>query len=202
MALWSHGARAESFFQAEVGLGAGFARDMGDDIWVQKKGGIPDNETLITPTVVVGVTGILYRRGFMDARYHLDYTYSGQQRASCMCVSDADYFSGNYNGTRYAFNGFGHVQGISFTLDVGYTLYGWRLFVEGGPWVDWATWHESINTTTANHKTTPEFGWVYGGGVEKGNLSLRYRYYQVREAWNPNPGLVTGISMLYLNYRF
>lgn len=196
---------AESFFQAEVGLGAVHAKDMGDDVWVQKKG-VPNNERLNSPAFIAGLTGVVYRRGPVDLRYHLDYTYFGQQRASCMCVSDADYYAGRYNAQRASFNGFGHTQGVSLTFEPGYTWRGFRLSVEAGPWVNWTSWHETVVgqgfAISANHKATPQFGWVMGAGVERGNFGLHYRYYQVREAWNPNPGLVSGAHMLYLTYRF
>jgi len=195
-------ARAESFFQAEVGLGAVVAgKDIGDDVWQQKKG-VPDSEKLTSPAVVVGLVFPLYHAGRWDGLLHLDYTYAGQQSAACMCVSDADYYSGHYNGPRTAFNGFGHVQVVSLTFEPGYTYGGFRFSVEAGPSAVWATWHEAAGGGNYNHKTSTQFGWVMGAGVERGRWGLHYRYYQVREAWNPNPGLVTGLHMLYLSYRF
>lgn len=210
MALWVivltlglvHQARAESFFQAEVGLGAGIGRDMGDDVWVQKKG-VPDSERLVSPAVLVGVAANIYRHSPWDLHLHLDYTFIGQQHASCMCVSDADYYAGRYNGPRASFSGFGHVQGVSLTFEPGYTWGKYRYSVEAGPWVNWATWHESVaGVGNFSHRTTAEFGYVFGAGVERGKWGLHYRYYSVRQAWNPNPGILTGIHMVYVSYHF
>lgn len=199
-------ASAESFFHAEVGLGAARTGDMGDGIWVQKKG-VPDSEETISPAVVLGISADVYRAGNLDLRGRLDYVYFGQQHASCFCVPDADYAARNYNAPRGAFNGFGHVQGISLTVEPGYTWHGYRLSVEAGPWVNWSTWHESVVESyglriNANHRTTPEIGYVLGAGIERGNVSVHYRYYSLRQAWNPYPGLQTGAHMIVLEKRF
>jgi hypothetical protein len=206
--LLASSAQAESFFQAEVGLGAVVrGSDLGDDVWQQKKG-VPDSEKLTSPAFIIGVSAGLFSRRPFDLRGHLDYTYAGQQRASCMCVSDADYYAARYNGPRYAFNGFGHVQGVSLTLEPGYSLGPWRFSVEAGPWVNWATWHETAllpppqGSVNASHRATPQFGWVFGAGIARGPFALHYRYYQVRQPWNPNPGLVTGLHLLYLSWSF
>ena len=212
VALASVSAHAQDWFQFEVGVGVGLANDMGDGTWIQD--GSPDNrEKLTFPVVTAGITGELYRHGSVDVRYHADYAYLGEQRASVMGVPD-DQYNGQthsitgYQGERFSpFNGHGHVQGIPVTLDVGYTLYGWRMGVEAGVWAYWQTWHESLYNLAdqwqdLSHKTTVQFGYVIGASVSRGPLSLSYRYYNVRQLWNPNPGLVTGANVVTLTYRF
>jgi len=199
-------ARAESFFDVEVGLGGAISRDMGDGIWIQKNG-VPHSETLGTPALLLGVSVPVYRSATFDIRGRLDYVWLGQQKAACLCVSDADYAAHNYNAPRGSFNGFGHVQGFALTIEPGYTWHGYRLSAEVGPWVNWSTWHESVVESyglqvNANHHTTPEIGYVVGAGIERGTLSLHYRYYSVRQAWNPYPGLQTGVHMLTLQKLF
>lgn len=206
-------ARAESFFQIEAGIGVGLARDMGDGVWQQQ--GSPDNHVKLTfPAIEAGLTGTIYQIGRWDVRWHADYAYLGEQRASVMGVPDDAYNPHTHQDIatnmppRYSpFNGHGHVQGVPLTLDVGYTYSGWRLGVEAGAWVYWQTWHESLYALDnqwhdLSHKTVPQIGYVVGASIERGPLSLSYRYYQVSQKWNPYPGLATGAHVLMVKYRF
>jgi hypothetical protein len=146
-------------------------------------------------------------------RYHADYAYIGEYKASVLGVPDDQYDPRahqivNYQGERFSpFSGHGHVQGVPLTLDVGYTTHGWRFGAEAGPWLYWQTWHETLydlgnQWDDLSHHTSAQVGFVAGASVERGHLALSYRYYQISQKWNPNPGLATGAHMLALRYRF
>jgi hypothetical protein len=205
-------AHAESFFQIEAGLGAAHVSDVQDGVWVQQ-GAHNNHENQNTPAVMAGFTGQLYARGNWDARYHADYIYIGKFSASVEGVPDDQYDPVrhqivHYQGERFSpFSGQGHVQGIPLTLDVGYTYRGWRFGAEAGAWVYWQTWHESLYALDnewhdLSHKTTAQIGYVVGASVERGPLSLSYRYYQISQRWNPYPGLATGAHVAMVRYRF
>ena len=183
LALWNH-ARAESFFQAEVGLGGAVTRTGGDGLWYQL--GVPHAVNTVTPALMLGVGAQLWEGGAWDLQSHLDYIYMGEQSASCLCVTDAQY----NNKTHVAsvpgyipFNGHGHVQGVSLTLEPGYTWHGVRFAAEAGPWVFWNTWHVTHDdpaqpgSFNLDHKTVAQLGWVAGASVGYGDFSVKYRYY-------------------------
>lgn len=208
-------ARADSitdYIHLEAGLGFGVASDMGDGTWIQQ--GSPDNhEKLTFPAVLAGFTGPIWANDPWDVRWHIGYTYLGEQRASVMGVPDDQYNPKThsivgYEGERYSpFSGHGHVQGIPVTLDVGYTYRGWRFGAEAGAWVYWQTWHESLYNLAGewqdlSHKTVAQVGFVAGASVSRGPFSLSYRYYQISQKWNPYPGLATGSHVLMATYRF
>lgn len=206
-------AHADSWFQFEAGIGAAKSTDMGDGTWYQQ--GVNHKENLNSPAFLAGFTGELYAHGNWSVRYHADYVYFGKLSASCACVGDPQYdlvahqvFAKDANAPRVPFNGQGHTQGVPVTLDLGYAWNRWRFAVEGGVWAYWATWHETVWNAGDNaygslsHKTSVQFGYVGGARVERGNLSLSYRYYQSKPLWRPTPGLVSGTHMLMVSYRF
>ena len=83
-------AHAESFFQAEVGIGASHIKDMGDGTWIQR--GAPNNkERVDSPAFMAGITGQVYQQGRVDVRYHVDYVYMGEFSASVDGVPDPNY---------------------------------------------------------------------------------------------------------------
>ncbi|WP_321905110.1 hypothetical protein [Paraburkholderia tropica] len=208
----AHADSITDYIKFEAGVGFGIAKDMGDGTWIQD--GSPDNrEKLTFPAVLAGFTGPIWSRGSWDLRWHAGYTYLGEQRASVMGVPDDQYNPRthqivDYGGERYSpFNGHGHVQGIPVTLDVGYSYRGWRFGAEAGAWVYWQTWHESLYDLAGqwddlSHKTVAQLGYVVGASVERGALSLSYRYYGMSAKWNPQPGLVTGAHVVMLRYGF
>lgn len=208
----AHADGITDYVQFEAGLGFGVASDMGDGVWVQD--GSPDNhEKLTFPAVLAGFTGPVWTRGPWDVRWHLGYTYLGEQSASVEGVPDDQYNPNThqivgYDGERYSpFNGHGHLQGIPATLDVGYTYRGWRFGAEAGAWVYWQTWHESLYNLAdewqdLSHKTVAQVGFVAGASIAHGPFSLSYRYYNVSQKWNPYPGLATGAHVLMAKYRF
>jgi len=196
----------------QVGSGYQFSKDMGDGTWIQQ-GAFNNHEQTNGAALSIGLTGRIWTSGPWSVDYHLDYVYYGQQSASVDGVPDNQYNAQThrivgYQGERLSpFNGQGHVQGIPLTLDIGYTYNGWRVSAEGGAWEYWNTWHESLYDLSnqwvdLSHVTKPQTGFVVGARVEHGPLSLSYRYYQVKEQWNPQPGLVTGTQMLMLQYKF
>lgn len=208
----AHAAPFESFFQIDLALGGAYTRDMGDGVWKQE--GAPDNkEQIKSPAVYVGVSVPVYARGDWDWRANLGYTYIGEFSASVNGVPDEDYnpythkVSPTYTGPLSPFSGHGHVQGVSLTLETGYTVNGWRFDVEAGPWVYWQTWHESLygldnQWHDLSHKTVPQVGWVAGVGVSKGNFGVVARYYNVNQKWNSYPGLSRGEIAVMARYRF
>jgi hypothetical protein len=202
-------ANAGSWFQFEAGIGAQKSSDMGDGIWVQY--GMPHKEALYGPAFMAGITGRVYERGAVDVRYHADYVYFGGMQAGCLCTEpDATYSIAQRRnlggGTVSEFYGQGHTQGIALTLQPGYTWHGIRLAVEGGPWVNWSTWHETAylpgDTVNGSHRTVVQLAWVAGASVEYNGWALSYRHYWERQSWNPFPGIVTGTDMLMLTKRF
>jgi hypothetical protein len=202
--LWIGTAHSESFFEAEVGLGASRATDV-DGVWTQHN--VKDNhERLVTPAYLAGITGSLYDRQGWSLHYHLDYTYIGTQMSSCACVSDADYGAQNYDAAATRFSGSGHIQGIVATLEPGYTWRGIRLAVESGPFIFWNTWNEFVAVGTGVHVNADRgarIGYVFGARVEYQNVSLSYRYYTHIERSNSTyPGLVRNMHVLMLVYRF
>jgi hypothetical protein len=216
LALASVGAHADSvsdYIQFEAGVGMSHITDMGDGTWIQQ--GARDNkEHKNSPALMAGFTGPLYQRGAMDVRWHADYVYLGTYSASVDGVPDDQYDAKahkvvNYQGERFSpFNGQGHAQGVPLTLDVGYTWHGYRFGVEGGAWVYWQTWHESLyglddQMHDLSHVTKPQFGYVVGASVARGDLSLSYRYYNIKQDWSTgSPGLATGSHVLMATYRF
>lgn len=205
-------AQAQDWFQFEAGLGASHINDMGDGTWIQQ-GAVDNNETKNTPALMAGFTGEAWRSSRWDVRWHADYTYIGSFSASVLGVPDDQYDPvhhriHDYQGERLSpFNGQGHVQGVSLTADVGYTYNGWRFGVEGGPWVFWQTWHESLydlgnQWDNLSHKTVAQLDYVVGANVTRGNFGLSYRYYHMSQKWNPYPGLATGAHVLMATYRF
>ena len=211
LALSISSAKAESWFHFEAGIGAAHISDMGDGVWVQQ--GAPGNhEKKTSLALMAGVTGQIYAHGNWDLRYHADYVYLGEYSASVLGVPDDQYDPRahqivHFAGERYSpFNGHGHAQGVPLTLDVGYTTHGWRFGAEAGPWVYWQTWHESLydladQWDNLSHRSVAQVGFVAGASVERGPLSLSYRYYQISQRWDPYPGLATGAHVLALRYR-
>lgn len=208
-------AHAESFFQIEAGIGAAQIADMGDGTWIQQ--GAPNNrEQKTTPAFLIGLTGPVYVRGAFDLRWHADYAYIGEFSASVDGVPDEYYDAVHHQvlpawhetGARYSpFSGHGHLQGVPLTLDAGYTVNGWRIGAEAGPWIYWQTWHESLYALDnewhdLSHKTRVQVGYVLGASVSRGNFGVAYRYYNVGQSWNPYPGLATGAHVLMMQYRF
>lgn len=207
----AHRAHAESFFHAEVGIGAAQIKDMGDGTWIQE--GAPGNkEQRNVPVLMAGITGKVYQIGRVDFRYHLDYVYMGEFSAQVDAVPDDQYDPVhhkvvNYQGEPYTqFNGHGHVQGIAMLADVGYNYGGWRIGAQAGPWVYWNTWHVTADNpggySDLSHHTVPQLGFVVGASIERGPFSVAYRFYQIKQQWNPYPGLATGAQTLMATYRF
>jgi hypothetical protein len=207
LAILSSTAQAETFFQAEVGLGVAKTQTLGDGIWYQE--GVPHTLKTITPALLIGATGTVYRDRDFDVGYHLDYTFVGNTSASCLCVADPEYNAQTHQADRpgyLPFNGFGHLQGFSLTVEPGYTYRGVRFAAEAGPWVFWQTWHESALLTTgavnASHKPVAQVSYVVGARIEYKGFSLSYRYYNAPQKWNPYPGLAGGAHILMGVYKF
>jgi hypothetical protein len=197
-------ANAGSWFDFEAGVGAQVSRGMGDGTWVQQ--GVPHSEQLATPAYLAGLTGRV--SGF---EWHADYVYFGQVEAACLCVPDSAYNPKTHTASERGhipFSGSGHTQGFAAALGYGLESHGWRVEAEAGPWLYWATWHESRldpaypGETNLSHRTVPQLGWMAGARVERGTFSLSYRYYSASQRWNPYPAMVTGTHMLMITKRF
>jgi hypothetical protein len=200
-------AHAESFFELEAGLGAARTATHGDGTWYQA--GVPHSLHVDTPALMVGVGAQVWQHRAWDLQAHLDYTYLGEQSASCLCVTDAQY----NNQTHVAsvpgyipFNGHGHVQGVSLTLEPGYTWHGIRFAVEAGPWLFWDTWHVTHDDPAQpgsfdlSHVTKAQVRYVAGASVSRGDFSLKYRYYNESVGGGSNPPLQTSSQVLMLVY--
>lgn len=198
-------AQAESFFQFEAGIGGQISSDMGDGTWRQD-GVAYSHERTYSPAVLAGFTG-----DYGNWQWHVDYVWFGQINASCVCVPDSAYNPHMHIASESGyipFKGFGHTQGVAMTLGYGITRNGWRYGIEAGPWIYWATWHESRidpeypGNNDLSHATVPQLGWVAGARIERGLYSLSYRYYSAEQRWNPYPGMVTGTHMLMFSRKF
>lgn len=205
------GAHAESFFQTEAGLGGARVVDMGDGTWQQL--GAPLNRVnLQAPVATFGITGELWRRRAIDLRYHIDYVYVGEYSASCKCAEhDEDYDTKTHTVKAGAplgyYSGHGHLNGVAATLDAGYTYHGYRLALEAGMWAYIQTWNQYAQTSWAEyHLQTPRsvhYTYVVGARIDRGPMSLAYRYYDVKQDWsNGVPGLARGAHAFTFNYRF
>ena len=203
-------AHAGPWFQVETGAGYAFTKDLGDGVWYQE--GVPHSETLNTKAYLAGFTGQIIERVPYDLTWHLDYVYFGSQRASCMCVTDAQYNAVTHIASvpgYIPFNSSGHIQGVSLTFEPGYTWHGLRFSVEAGPWVFWDTWHvrridpAQPGVDDISHRTRAQLGWVVGARIESGDSSLSYRYYNEPQDWsNGYPGIANGTHMLMFVHRF
>jgi hypothetical protein len=196
-----------SWFDFEAGIGATQSKGMGDGVWVQQ--GAPGNrEQLRTPAYLAGLTGELTEH----LAWHADYVYFGALGASVNGVPDNNYnphthqvhdFTGRYS----PFNGQGHTQGVMLTLEPHTTYRGVRFGVEAGPFLYWATWHESLYALDnqwhdLSHRTVPQLGAVAGVSVGAKDWKVSYRYFYQKQKWNPYPGMVTGTHMLMLERKF
>ena len=201
-----------AYIRPELGFGWQVSKDMGDGTWYQQ--GSPNyTRRMNGAAYLAGVTGEVWRSGNASLRYHLDYVYYGGMNAGCECVSDADYNPQTHeirdpqsHPAMNPFHGQGHVQGVPLTLDAGYDFGPVRVGIEAGMWIYWATWHESAILdgvpVDASHVTVPQLGYVTGLRFDYGPASLSWRYYNVRQRWNPFPGTVTGTNMITLTYRY
>jgi len=197
-------------WQFEAGYGWQKTQDMGDGTWYQQGG--PFSRTLNGKAYMAGVTGTLYESGPWSSHWHADYLYYGGLEAGCTCVPDAQYDPVRHvrttnNPTLVQFHSSGHVQGIPLTLDLGYTYAGVRFAIEGGAWAYWPTWHtnalqEDHQWHDLSHVTAVQFDYVVGARIESGNTSLSYRYYRMKDLWNPNPGIATSTQMLMMVWKF
>lgn len=209
LAPLAHADSISDYVQVEIGSGVAYTHDMGDGTWYQQ--GVQHTENLLTSAYLVGLTGPIMTRGAFDVRWHLDYQYFGQQSASCMCVTDAEYLRRAHTALvpgYIPFDSFGHVQGVSLTFEPGYTWHGFRFSAEAGPWIFWDTWHvhrvdpAQPGIDNLSHKTVAQLGAVAGLRIEQGNSSIAYRYYYEPIKANPYPGIANGTHMLIFTHRF
>lgn len=196
-----------SWFDFEAGIGVARSKGMGDGVWVQR--GVPgSHEQLRTPTYLAGVTGDLTEH----LAWHADYVYFGGLSAGVRGVPDENYNPRTHQvvgtPTHYGvFNGQGHTQGVMLTIEPHVTYRGLRFGAEAGPFLYWATWHESLDGLDGNHynlshKTVPQVGAVAGVSVGAADWKVAYRYFYQRASGNPYPGMVTGTHMLMLEKRW
>jgi hypothetical protein len=190
----------------EVGSGLAHTKDIGDGVW-QQQGVAVDHERLNSPAFVAGVTGDF--TSYLS--WHADYVYSGTITASCLCVGDEHYNAHTHVASAKGsipFNGFGHTQGVMLTLEPHFDYRGIRFGMEAGPWVYWATWHESRNDpqfpdqVDMGHVTRPQIGAVAGLSIGVGDSRIVYRYFYQRQQWNPFPALQGGMHMITFEKRF
>jgi hypothetical protein len=206
-------AHAESFFQMEAGLGYSRITNIGDGNWLQQN--MAHSFVPSSPIATIGVTGEVWSRANWNVRYHVDYVYIGEYRASCDCVPDNNYNPRTHQAfntqsvPRFSpFNGHGHLNGIAATVDAGYKVRGYRVALEGGLWAYNQSWNESLYSLADEwvyyHRGFHvQIGYVAGARIERGAFSLAYRYYNVRQDWtNGVPGLAADAHTLTFGYRF
>lgn len=209
LAALSTAAHAGSWLTFEAGIGVASAMDM-NGVWNQHS--VADNhEKLVTPSYLVGVTGDALDLGNWSLHYHADWVYMGTQSASCACVTDQAYAAHNYTAPTSQFQGSGHMQGLAFTIEPGYTWRGTRFAIEGGPFLFFTTWNETargpdvapdnrvVNVHAYGGAT---LGYVVGARIEHGHFGLSYRYYRDSPQWRASPGLVRSAQVLMVTYKF
>lgn len=196
-----------SWFDFEAGIGAARAIDIGDGVW-QQQGVAHSHESLVSPAFVAGLTG-----DFTDhLAWHVDYMYAGEINANCLCVGDENYNQHTHVAAvpgSIPFNGHGHTQGVFATLEPNYTFRnGIRVGFEAGPFLYWNTWHESRldpqypTDNNLSHRTQLGVGGVAGFSAGRGNWKVAYRYFYMRQQWNPYPSLSRGIHTVTFEWRF
>lgn len=196
-----------SWFEFEAGIGAASAIDVGDGVWQQK--GVADSHVRhTTPALMGGLTGDITDH----LAWHLDYMYTGETSARCVCVGDENYNQHTHIASApgsIPFNGHGHTQGVFFTLEPNWTSRnGIRIGMEIGPFVYLNSWHESRNDPqypndiNLSHRAALQVGGVAGASIGRGSWKLAYRYFYIRQQWNPYPALSKGIHMVTVQWTF
>lgn len=212
IACFAVNAHAQDWFEFEAGVGMTHAQNDGDGQWIQY--GVEHKQTLNAPSITAGFTGTVYEHGAWSLHYHADYSYMGEYAASCNCVEPDTAYDAvahqvvDSTASHYQFTGHGHTNAIALTLEPGYTWHGTRFSIEGGPLLFWETWHETaydlpgMPVANASHHTEMNIGYILGARIERGNLSVSYRYMRMSDNWNPYPGFIGRVHMLSLMYRF
>lgn len=209
-------AHAQSFFEAEVGIGASLARNGEDGLWQQE--GFGPHRKYDAPAFEAGFTGNLYQSTHWGVDWHIDYAWLGQIHLQ----SPATPSDPNYNLTTKSCNGpcwplanymgSGHDQGFLFTLEPHVDYGQWRFGVEGGPYLHKATWSVDVTNWTPAlgadasnlhvvHDPSWQLGWVIGAEVARGPFSVRYQYFM--NGWkddDPRPYVWKSVHMLTLKY--
>jgi len=210
-------AHAESFFEAEIGLGTSVTQNEGDGRWVQY--GVPHQMNLVAPAVKVGVVAHAYRSNHWGIDLHLDAVYMGDISASCVCVPDANYNPHTHtvtgNPPPATFQGHGNEYGVLATAEPFYENdSGWRFGLNVGAYAYRQVWYETISypqspiypwgpgTFTANHHATWRVSPTAGISISKGHWSLDYQFLVDGTTANPNPGLAKFTHLITMTYRF
>lgn len=226
------GARAESFFQLEAGLGGAAYQHGPDGLWYQD--GFQHTLDLAAPAVEVGLTGDIFQHGEWGVSWHLDWAWLGTIHTDAMVpsantnttsgkwvgpdligVNQADPCSGPCRNLS-RFIGSGHDQGFMLTIEPHYDFRGWRFGVEAGPYLHRSTWSEDVvnwvpvagaapRNIHVEYKPEWLVGYVVGASVSRGNFSVAYQYFQNRTKGsmsNPYPAIWQGTHVLMAKYRF
>ncbi|KXU82451.1 hypothetical protein CI15_33510 [Paraburkholderia monticola] len=209
-------AHAESFFNAEAGIGGTAYTQAADGLWLQE--GFPHKVQLTAPAIEAGFTGDAYQAEHWGVSWHLNYAWLGAIHSTGYATSDANYNLATKT-ERVAmplanFSGSGHDMGFLATIEPHYDYAGWRFGVEAGPYYHRPTWTADATNQVNYIGQTPyqshfvdEEGWhlgyVVGASVAYRRLSVRYQYFaNGSKAGNPIPALWTHAHVLTMNYRW
>jgi hypothetical protein len=214
LALASTLAKAESFFQVEVGLGRSTYRDQGNQIWYQE--GMPYKLSLKPPAFLAGFRGDILERANWGLSWHVDYEYLGTVHTDAIATTDENYDPQTKAcrtdpcAAQTRFTGHGNVSGIALTLEPHYDWNGFRLGVEGGPFVFLPSWTESltpatpvagVGATTVHAPAKLHVGAVVGVSVGYKNFSLSFQHFFDKVSTEFTP-VWSSTNVVMARYRF
>jgi hypothetical protein len=207
------GAHAESFFTVEAGLGRATYRDQGNMIWYQQ--GLPYSLSLSPPAFMAGFAGDIVQRSSWGISWHADYVYLGTVHTNAIATTDENYNpqTQSCRGACVAqtrFTGHGNVSGLAFTIEPHYDWRGFRLGVEGGPFVFLPSWTESltpadpqpgVGATTVHASARLRVGAVVGISVGYKNLTVSLQHYfdKSKDEYTP---IWSSTNLVMVRYRF
>lgn len=185
----AHADSITDYVHLELGVGVSTYRDQGNGIWYQQ--GFPYSLSLTAPAVEGGLTGDVLQREHWGVAWHTDYIYLGSVHTNAIATTDANYDAQTQScrGTCAAqtrFTGHGNVSGVALTLEPHYDWHGFRLGVEGGPFLFLPSWTESltpatpvpgIGATTVHASARIKVGEVVGVTVAYKHLSVSLEHF-------------------------
>jgi len=207
-------AHAESFFQLEVGLGRADYKSQGNMIWYQQ--GLPYTLRLKPPAFLAGFRGDILERANWGLSWHVDYEYLGSVETNAIATTDENYDPVTHAcrtdpcAAQTRFTGHGNVSGIALTLEPHLDWNGFRLGVEGGPFIFFPSWTVSltpatpvpgIGATVVHAPGGLHVGGIVGASIGYKNFSLTYQHIwdKVKPEFTP---VWSSTNVVMARYRF
>lgn len=223
-------AQAESWFDFEAGVGGALYGKAPNGLWWQE--GFQHNLQLAAPAFEVGFAGNIYQSSHWGVDWHADWVWLGMTHYDAMVPSPyTNTTSGHWEGADFVgynaanpcngpctnltrFVGGGHDQGFLLSLEPHIDYGGWRLGIEGGPYLHSSTWSEDLYGWFAPGESTPSnlhvehahrwvLGYMVGVSAAYKNVSLAVQYFSNKRAdGDPTPPPWTGTWLAVAKYRF